>query len=88
MAFALSIGWVCAARASATTEPGADSSRAERNAIGVLLCPPTAPTLPRGERGDFGTSPIYGQLSDKPPLALCIISIITWRDMKHNRVEN
>jgi hypothetical protein len=25
--------------------------------------------LPNGENGDFGTSPIYGQLSDKPRLA-------------------
>jgi len=37
--------------------------------FGVLLCLPTAPALPPGEKGDFGTSPIYGQLSDKPLLA-------------------
>jgi hypothetical protein len=35
----------------------------------VLLCLPTAPALPPGEKGDFGMSPIYGQLSDKPVLA-------------------
>jgi hypothetical protein len=42
--------------------------------FGVLLCLPTAPALPlererERENGDFGTSPIYGQLSDKPRLA-------------------
>ena len=37
--------------------------------LGVLLCLPTAPALPPGENGDFGMSPIYGQLSDKPLLA-------------------
>ena len=31
-----------------------------------LLCLPMAPALPPGRNGDFGTSPIYGQLSDKP----------------------
>jgi len=35
----------------------------------VLVRLPTAPALPPGEKGDFGTSPIYGQLSDKPRLA-------------------
>ena len=37
--------------------------------LGVLLCLPTAPALPPGHNGDFGRSPIYGQLSDKPLLA-------------------
>jgi hypothetical protein len=41
----------------------------------VLVRLPTAPALPPGEKGDFGTSPIYGQLSDKLLLAL---SILTW----------
>ena len=31
----------------------------------VLLCLPTAPALPIEGNGDFGTSPIYGQLPDK-----------------------
>ena len=33
-----------------------------------LLCLPTAPALPIEGNGDFGTSPIYEQLSDKPLL--------------------
>jgi hypothetical protein len=37
--------------------------------FGVLLCLPTAPWLPLWRNGDFGTSPIFGQLSDKPLLA-------------------
>lgn len=37
--------------------------------VGALLCLPTAPALPPEKKGDFGTSPIYGQLSDKPLLA-------------------
>jgi hypothetical protein len=52
---------------------------------GVLLCLPTAPTLPPGENGDFGMSPIYGQLSDKPPLAFVYSHGV--RDIKHNRDE-
>ena len=44
---------------------------AERNAtlLGVLMCLPTAPALPPGENGDFGMSPICGQLLHKPLLA-------------------
>jgi hypothetical protein len=34
----------------------------------VLLCLPTAPALPIEGNGGFGTSPIYGQLPDKPLL--------------------
>ena len=34
-----------------------------------LLCLPTAPALPTRDKGIFGTSPIYGQLSDMPLLA-------------------
>jgi hypothetical protein len=34
----------------------------------VLLCLPTAPALPVEGNGDFGRSPIYGQLPDKPLL--------------------
>jgi hypothetical protein len=37
--------------------------------IEVLLCLPTAPALLLERSGDFGTSPIYGQLSDKQLLA-------------------
>ena len=35
----------------------------------VSLCRPTAPGLPIWGTGDFGTSPIFWQLSDKPLLA-------------------
>jgi hypothetical protein len=31
--------------------------------FGVLMCPPMAPELLLRENGDFGRSPIYGQLS-------------------------
>jgi hypothetical protein len=41
----------------------------------VLLCLPTAPALPIERNGDFGTSPIYGQLLDK----LLLVSLLTWR---------
>ena len=41
----------------------------ERSSSKKLLCLPTAPALPVRDNGDFGTSPIYGQLSDKPLLA-------------------
>jgi hypothetical protein len=32
--------------------------------FGVLICPPMAPKLLLCANGDFGRSPIYGQLSD------------------------
>ena len=33
------------------------------------MCLPMAPVLPLKGSGDFGTSPIFGQLLDKPRLA-------------------
>ena len=48
----------------------------------VLLCLPTAPALPTEGSGDFGTSPFYGQLSDKPQLAFINSSGVP--DVKHN----
>ena len=48
----------------------------------VLLCLPTAPALPTEGSGDFGTSPFYGQLSDKTQLALVNSSGVP--DVKHN----
>ena len=42
-----------------------------------------APALPPSENGDLGMSPIYEQLSDKPPLAFVVDMGV--RDMKHNR---
>jgi hypothetical protein len=53
--------------------------------FGVLLCLPTAPVLPPGEKGDFGRSPIYGQLSDKHGLPLSTYMEV--RDIKRNREE-
>ena len=47
----------------------------------VLLCLPTAPALPAEGSGDFGTSPLYGQLSDKPLLVLVLNGV---RAVKHN----
>jgi hypothetical protein len=38
--------------------------------FGVSLCLPTAPGLPLQRNGDFGRSAFFGQLSDKPLLAL------------------
>jgi hypothetical protein len=55
------------------TNTGADGTRAEQSSTGMILCLPTAPLLPIGGSGDFGTSPFYGQLSDKPLLALCTL---------------
>ena len=48
------------------------------------LCRPTAPGLPRSGTGDFGTSPIFGQLSDKPLLARIIHQISGCVGRKHN----
>ena len=45
----------------------------------VSLCRPTAPGLPICGTGDFGTSPIFGQLSDKPLLASNQISGVSAR---------
>jgi hypothetical protein len=47
----------------------------------MILCLPTAPALPTGRNGDFGTSPFYGQLSDKPLLGLC--TLLGVLDVKH-----
>jgi hypothetical protein len=39
----------------------------------AILCLPTAPDLPTVRSGDFGMSPFYGQLSNKPLLAHFIL---------------
>jgi hypothetical protein len=44
------------------------STRADAALFGVL-CLPMAAALLLKENGDFGTSPIFGQLSNKPQLA-------------------
>ena len=49
----------------------------------VDLCLPTAPALPIEGSEDFGTSPLYGQLSDKPLLALALTHL-GMPDAKHN----
>jgi len=43
--------------------------RQNRFNFGNLLCLPTAHMLPPGGNGDFGMSPIYGQLLDKQVLS-------------------
>jgi hypothetical protein len=48
----------------------------------VLLCLPTAPALPSEGSGDFGTSPFYGQPSDKPQLAFIYSRGVP--NLKHN----
>jgi hypothetical protein len=48
----------------------------------VLLCLPTAPALPAGGSGDFGTSPFYGQLSGQATACLCKLFGVP--DLKHN----
>jgi hypothetical protein len=62
---------------------GAYGTRIRCNSLfGVLLRLPTAPGAATVWNGDFGTSPIFGQLSDKPLLAsiwLCGVS-----DVKNN----
>jgi hypothetical protein len=50
--------------------------------IEVLLCLPTAPVLLLGGSGDFGTSPFFEQLSDKPQLTRKCLSGLS--DAKHN----
>lgn len=48
----------------------------------MMMCLPTAPALPTEGNGDFGRSPIYQQLSDKPLLVLC--RLLGVPDVKHN----
>jgi len=70
------------AASSARTRKEAGSwRRAERNSIWILLCPPMAPELLLSENGDFGRSPIYGQLSATHYLRL----YVGVPDVKHNR---
>ena len=58
------------------------SGRENATLVGMLLCLPTAPALPPGENGDFGMSPIYGQLSDNITYP---VDSHGGRDVKHNR---
>jgi hypothetical protein len=45
--------------------------RSRTSIFRVLLCLPTAPTLPIEGNGDFGTSPFFGQRSNK----LCLLCL-------------
>jgi hypothetical protein len=49
--------------------------------FGVLMCPPMAPELLLYANGDFGGSPIYGQLSATHYVPL----YVGVPDVKHNR---
>ena len=49
--------------------------------FGVLMCPPMAPELLLCVNGDFGRSPIYGQLSDAHYVCVQVVAL----DVKHNR---
>jgi hypothetical protein len=66
--------------------PGVSGARArEPNSLfEASLCRPTAPGLPICGTGDFGTSPIFGQLSGKPLLAST--NHLGCRDVKYNDV--
>jgi hypothetical protein len=46
------------------------TGRLERNFISIVILPADGTALPKGRNGDFGTSPIYRQLSNKPLFAL------------------
>ena len=52
-------------------------------AVRSKLCLPMAAGLPIGGSGDFGTSPFFGQLTDKPLLVSTYISGVS--DAKRNR---
>jgi hypothetical protein len=49
--------------------------------FGVLMCPPMAPELLLCVNGDFGRSPIYGQLSDAHYVSVYLGAL----DVKHKR---
>ncbi len=44
--------------------------RAARNFISIVILPTDGTALPNGRNWNFGTSPIYRQLSNKPLFAL------------------
>jgi hypothetical protein len=49
----------------AAIQYGDRPTRRERNTISIVILPADGTALPKGRIGDFGTSPIYGQLWDK-----------------------
>jgi hypothetical protein len=78
MAFAFSIRGVCAARASAAA--------AERNAIGVLLCPPTAPNAATWRETETSVRPRF-MGSSRTSHYLPLYAHMGSGDIKHNRDE-
>jgi hypothetical protein len=64
-------------------EPGADGTRAERDATWRVIVPADGTCAATCTKRDFGTSPIYGQLTGKPLLAFVYSD--GGPDMKHNR---
>jgi hypothetical protein len=46
----------------AAIQYGDRPTRRERNTISIVILPADGTALPKGRIGDFGTSPIYGQL--------------------------
>jgi hypothetical protein len=65
-----------AAMRAPLAQKGAHGTAPDAAQFGVLMCPPMASELPLRENGDFGRSPIYGQLSHK------YVGVV---DVKHNR---
>jgi hypothetical protein len=63
-------------------ETGANIARPERNSIWIVILPADGTALPNGGNGDFGTSPIYGQLSNKRLLAF--LSYMGGPNVNHN----
>jgi hypothetical protein len=59
----------CIASPSDETQAFMAPAREPNSIFECRLCRPTAPALPICGTGDFGTSPIFGQLSNKPLLA-------------------
>jgi hypothetical protein len=57
-------------------------TRADRNSIWSVIVPADGTSAATDGNGDFGTSPIFGQLSDKPALACIWVSGVT--DVKRN----
>ena len=74
MAFAFSMRGACAARSDGVRVLTAPEPNA--TLFGVLLCLPTAPALPAREKGDFVTSPFFGRLSVKQPLASNYVCVV------------
>jgi hypothetical protein len=72
MAFALSLRGVCAARASATTEPGADGTRAERNSIWSIIVPADGTCAATGDITETSVRPRFmGSPQTSYSLPLC-----------------